>query len=177
MEPQEMAENTEKAHESGQRGIGLTMAIFAVLLAVATMMSHRAHTEEVLLETQATDQWNYYQAKNIRYHVYDADAELAGLFGDKGTQQAADFHAKSAQQKKDSEAIQVEAEKLGKEVIVAGRKAAFMMAASCFWRLPSCSARYRCCRVASFIGGRLSFLARWALPGYCGACWRSISGP
>jgi hypothetical protein len=125
MEPQELAENTEKAHESGQRGIGLTMAIFAVLLAVATMMSHRAHTEEVLLETQATDQWNYYQAKNIRYHVYDADAELAGLFGDKGTQQAADFHAKSAQQKKDSEAIQVEAEKLGKEVIVAGRRARF----------------------------------------------------
>ena len=125
MEPQELEENTERAHESGHRGIGLTMAIFAVLLAVATMMSHRAHTEEVLLETQATDQWNYYQAKNIRYHVYDADAELAGLFGDKGTQQAADFHAKSEQQKKDSEAIQVEAEKLGKEVIVAGRRARF----------------------------------------------------
>jgi len=125
MEPQELAENTEKAHESGQRGIGLTMAIFAVLLAIATMMSHRAHTEEVLLETQATDQWNYYQAKNIRSHVYDADAELANLFGDRGTAQAADFRSKSAQQKKDSEEIQKEAEKLGTEVVVAGRRARF----------------------------------------------------
>src|ERR1700681_1948461 len=125
MEPQELVETTEKAHESGQRLVGLTMAIFAVLLSVATMMSHCAHTEEVLLETQATDQWNYYQAKNIRYHVYDADAELARLFGEKGTQQVADFHAKSEQQKKDSEAIRAEAEKLGKEVIVAGRRARF----------------------------------------------------
>jgi len=125
MEPQELAESTEKAHESGQRGIGLTMAIFAVLLATATMMSHRAHTEEVLLETRATDQWNYYQAKNIRSHVYDADAELATLFGDRGAEKAADFRTKSAQQKKDSEDIQAEAEKLGKEVAVAGRRARF----------------------------------------------------
>jgi hypothetical protein len=92
---------------------------------VATMMSHRAHTEEVLLETQATDQWNYFQAKNIRYHVYDADAELADLFGSQGAKQVADFRAKSAQQKKDSEEIQVEAEKLGKEVVVSGRQARF----------------------------------------------------
>jgi hypothetical protein len=125
MEPQELAENTEKAHESGERGIGLTMAIFAVLLAIATMMSHRAHTEEVLREAQATDQWNYFQAKNIRSHVYDADAELAGLFGDRGTQQVTDFHAKSAQQKKDSEEIQREAEKLGKDVELVGRKASY----------------------------------------------------
>src|SRR5438132_9511574 len=75
MEPQELAENTEKAKESGERAIGLTMAILAVLLAVSTLLSHRAHTEEVLLETRATDQWNYYQAKNIRYHVYDARSE------------------------------------------------------------------------------------------------------
>jgi hypothetical protein len=124
MEPQEVAENTEKAKESGERAIGLSMAIFAVLLAVATMLSHRSHTEEVLLETRATDQWNYYQAKNIRYHVYDADSELASLLGEKASQAVADFRSKSAQQKKDSEEIQAEAERLGKEVVLAGRKAA-----------------------------------------------------
>jgi hypothetical protein len=125
MEAQEWAENAEKAKESGERAIGLTMAIFAVLLAVATMLSHRAHTEEVLLETRATDQWNYYQAKNIRSHVYDADSELAALFGDKASQAVADFRSKSAQQKKDYEEIQAEAERLGKEVTLAGRKASF----------------------------------------------------
>jgi hypothetical protein len=79
----------------------------------------------VLLETQATDQWNYYQAKNIRYHVYDADSEIAALLGDKGVPAAADFHAKSLQQKKDSEAIQAEAERLGKNVSVMERRAGF----------------------------------------------------
>jgi hypothetical protein len=125
VEPQELAENTEKARESGARAIGLTMAILAVLLAVSTLLSHRAHTEEVLLETRATDQWNYYQAKNIRSHVYDADAEIASLFAEKGAQAAADFHVKSEQQKKDSEEIQAEAEKLGREVDTASRQARF----------------------------------------------------
>ena len=135
MEPQEMAENTEKAKEAGQGGIGLTMAIFAVLLSIATMVSHRAHTEEVLLETQATDQWNYFQAKNIRSHVYDADAELAGLFGDRGAAQVTKFHSQSAQQKKDSEEIQKEAEKLGAEVRVVGHKARFYDAGELFLEL------------------------------------------
>jgi hypothetical protein len=125
MEPQELAENTEKAKESGERAIGLTMAILAVMLAAATLLSHRAHTEEVLLETRATDQWNYFQAKNIRYHVYEADAQIANLFAEKGAQAAADFRLKSEQQKKDSEEIQAEAEKLGKEVQVTSRKAGF----------------------------------------------------
>ena len=132
MEPQELAENTEKAKESGERLIGLTMAIFAVLLALATMLSHRSHTEEVLLETRATDQWNYYQAKNIRYHVYEADSEIASLLGDKANQAAADFKSKSVQQKKDSEEIQKEAEQLGSEVTVAGRKASYFDASELF---------------------------------------------
>lgn len=125
MEPQEVAENTEKAKASGERAIGLTMAILAVLLAVSTLLSHRAHTEEVLLETRATDQWNYFQAKNIRYHVYDADAQIANLFAEKGAEAAADFRQKSQQQKKDSEEIQAEAEKLGREVQATSRKAGF----------------------------------------------------
>src|SRR5580700_10069405 len=132
MEPQELAENTEKARETGQRAIGLTMAILAVLLAVSTMLSHRAHTEEVLLETRATDQWNYYQAKNIRYHVYEADAEMAALMGDKGAPAAADFRAKGEQQKTDSEKIQKDAEDLGKEVETAGGRARFYDAGELF---------------------------------------------
>jgi hypothetical protein len=125
MEPQELAENTERAKETGQRAIGLTMAILAVLLSVSTLLGHRAHTEEVLLETRATDQWNYFQAKNIRSHVYDADAEIANLFAEKGAQAEADFRVKSTQQKKDSEEIQAEAEKLGREVAATTRKAGF----------------------------------------------------
>ena len=132
MEPQELEEAAEKANESGGQAVGLTMAIFAVLLSISTMLSHRAHTEEVLLETRATDQWNYYQAKNIRYHVYEADAKIAALLGDKGAQAAANFHAEGQQQKTDSEKIQKDAEDLGKEVEAIGRRARFYDASELF---------------------------------------------
>jgi hypothetical protein len=132
MEPQELAENTEKAHESGQRGIGLTMAIFAVLLAIATMMSHRAHTEEVLLETQATDQWNYYQAKNIRSHMYEADSKMAALMGDKNAPLATEFHSSSISQKKDAEEIQKKAQEYEADVVKVGKKAGYYDASELF---------------------------------------------
>ena len=64
-----------------QRNIGLTMAIFAACLAVVTLMGHRLHTEEVVLQTQTADGWAYYQAKNTRSQMYAADAKLAGLAG------------------------------------------------------------------------------------------------
>ena len=125
MEPDELSEAAEKAGESANRGIGLTMAVFAVLLAAATMLSHRSHTEEVVLLTRATDQWNFFQAKNIRSHVYEGDAELAGLLGDRGAQAAADFHSRAERQKTESEQIQHDAEALGQEVEVTERRARF----------------------------------------------------
>jgi hypothetical protein len=170
MEVQEITENAEKANESGERSVGLSMAIFAVLLAIATMFSHRSHTEEVLLETQATDQWNYYQAKNIRSHVYDADAEMAQLFGDKGAAAAADFTSKSQQQKKDSEEIQGEAEKLGKEVVLAGRKAQFYDGSELFLEIAivlssiTLLSRRRAFWQTSFLFGAVGVLAAlWGL--------------
>ncbi len=70
------------------------MAIFAVLVASVSLLGHRAHTEELLLQTKATDQWAYYQAKDIRLHSYQLfldqlslskpqDAELAAKTTDK----------------------------------------------------------------------------------------------
>jgi len=43
--------------------VSLTISILAVLVAGATLLGHRAHTEELLLQSRATDQWSYYQAK------------------------------------------------------------------------------------------------------------------
>lgn len=79
MEPQELQEQTEHAHHSGEKAVGLTMAIVAVLLAVATLLGHRAHTEEVKIQTQVNDQWGFYQAKHSRAHEYGVLAELAAL--------------------------------------------------------------------------------------------------
>lgn len=77
MNPEELSEQAEHAHHSGQKAIGLTTAVTAVLLAVATLMSHRAHTEEIKLQTKAVDQWNFYQAKHLRAHIYGVEAQKA----------------------------------------------------------------------------------------------------
>jgi hypothetical protein len=74
MEPQEL-QDTEQAEHKGEKGIGLTMAIVAVLLAVSTQLSHRAHTEEIKLQTRVNDGWGFYQAKHIRAHEYGKYAE------------------------------------------------------------------------------------------------------
>lgn len=77
MNPEELSEQAEHAHHAGQKAIGLTTAVTAVLLAVATLLSHRAHTEEIKLQTKAVDQWNFYQAKHLRAHIYGVEAQKA----------------------------------------------------------------------------------------------------
>ena len=76
---EELKEGAEHAHERGEKGIGLTMAIVAVLLAMATLMGHRTHTEVGLIQGKIVDEWNFYQAKHGRAHEYGAFAELAAL--------------------------------------------------------------------------------------------------
>jgi hypothetical protein len=58
--------------------VSVTISILAVLVAAVTLLGHRAHTEELLLQAQATDQWAYYQAKNIRLHEMQAVADILG---------------------------------------------------------------------------------------------------
>jgi Domain of unknown function (DUF4337) len=79
MEANEIQEQTEHAHRAGEKAIGVTTTIVAVLLAIATLLSHRAHTEEVKLQTKVNDQWGFYQAKHSRAHQYGALAEIAAL--------------------------------------------------------------------------------------------------
>jgi len=79
MNIEELKEGTEYAQHSGEKGVGLTMALVAVLLAMATLLGHRAHTEEGLLQGKIVDEWNFYQAKHSRAHEYGAIAEVAAL--------------------------------------------------------------------------------------------------
>jgi len=66
-EAQELKENAEHgSQESVLRPVAFTMSLLAVLVAVTTVLGHRTHTEAVLEQNKATDQWNFYQAKKIR---------------------------------------------------------------------------------------------------------------
>src|SRR5215831_12787268 len=79
MEPDELQEKTEHAMHTGQKAIGLTTAIVAVLLATVSLLSHRSHTEAILLLGKSVDEWNFYQAKHGRAHEYGLVAEVTAL--------------------------------------------------------------------------------------------------
>lgn len=76
----EHAEHAQHAaHDPFQARVAITMAVIAALLAAVTLLSHRAHNETLqaqieagVLQTKASDQWSFFQAKNIRDHEYEA---------------------------------------------------------------------------------------------------------
>jgi hypothetical protein len=64
------------AHDAGLRPVAFTMSLLAVLVAVTTVLGHRTHTEAVLDQNKATDQWNEYQAKKIRSYNTQLSQDL-----------------------------------------------------------------------------------------------------
>jgi hypothetical protein len=69
MEPTEMQEFSKQMKEGGEESltsISLAISILAVLVAMVTVLGHRSHTEAVLMQSRAGDQWNLYEAKKIR---------------------------------------------------------------------------------------------------------------
>ncbi len=65
--PEELEEVRGKAFT---RRVALTTAIFAVILAIASLGGNNAMKEMLLAQQQASDQWAFYQAKVIREHFY-----------------------------------------------------------------------------------------------------------
>jgi hypothetical protein len=134
-EVKELQEVAAEARSREDKSIGLTMAIVAVLLAVSTMLGHRMHTESVLLQTRATDQWAYYQAKNIRAHMYEADAQMAGALGAQGAKVAEDFKRRGEKQRGEAESVRGNAEKMESETQAAERKATHYNLAEIFFEI------------------------------------------
>ncbi len=120
-EAQELREQAEKAREDKSlAAVSLTMAVLAVFVAVVSLLGHRAHTEEVLLQAKSSDQWAYYQAKNIREHEDELFGDLASVAASNDAGAMAKFREKSEQEaeryKHDKGEIQDEARKLEAEV-------------------------------------------------------------
>jgi hypothetical protein len=135
METEELLETAEHALGSGQRRIGVTMAIFAACLAVVTLMGHRLHTEEVVLQTQTADGWAYYQAKNTRSQMYAADAKLAELASGQGAALAKAWVEKANQEGKQADAIRHDTEELDRQTQAAARRATRFDAAEVFFEI------------------------------------------
>ena len=107
--------------------VSVTMAILAVLGALVTLLGHRAHTEELLLQAQATDQWAYYQAKNIRLHEMEAVADMVGTLAPQDKEKAAAVHEKYVKEveryKSDKENIGDKAKEVESERDLVSRRA------------------------------------------------------
>lgn len=127
-ELQELQEHAEKAREDRSlAAVSLTMAVVAVCVAVVSLLGHRAHTEEVVLQAKASDQWAYYQAKNIREHEDVLFGDMAALLATNDAAAVAKAREKYTQEaeryKHDKGEIKDEAEKLDKEVVMERRRA------------------------------------------------------
>src|SRR6266700_1473166 len=71
----EIHHEVEHADELGKK-IGGMAAILAVLLAVVTIISHRAHTDAVLLKAEANDAGSFFQSKRIKFHSLELGEDL-----------------------------------------------------------------------------------------------------
>lgn len=107
--------------------VSVTISTLAVLVAAVTLLSHRAHTEELLLQSKATDQWSYYQAKNIRLREVQSIGDLLSALAPADKQKAESLREKYANEAEryasDKEDISKEAKNLENESQLAGRKA------------------------------------------------------
>jgi len=64
--PDELEEARDKAFS---RRVALTTAVYAVVLAIASLGGSNAMKEMLLAQQDASNQWSYYQAKVIREHL------------------------------------------------------------------------------------------------------------
>ena len=116
----ELREHAEEAKErKGLAPVSLTMAIVAVLVATISMLGHRAHTEEILLQNQTTDKWAYYQAKNLRLNNLQAlNKVMSALEGknEKAEQVQKGFEADIERYTEDKNKAQEEAHELEAEL-------------------------------------------------------------
>lgn len=71
-------------HDPTGKKVGVMAAILAVLLAVVTIASHRAHTAAIIHKSTANDDWAYYQANSIKLHNVELGEELLEALNAKG---------------------------------------------------------------------------------------------
>ena len=87
-EVHELHEHAEHGHAPGMAPVSFTMALLAVLVAAVTLLGHRSHTEEILLQNRTTDEWAYYQAKNLRRNNLEALRDVMGALQGKDAEKA-----------------------------------------------------------------------------------------
>ncbi len=104
MEPGEISEFAKELREAGEARmthVSLIISVLAVLVALVTVFSHRQHTEAVLSQAKASDQWGEYQGRRIRQAELGVAADLISSIPgvDQNTRQTKLNQYKAAQAK------------------------------------------------------------------------------
>lgn len=120
-ETEELQEHAEHAKNPFEKRVAATMAILAAGLAVVSVLGHIATTDELLNQQKASDQWAYYQAKNIRRYQSEVARDLFTSMNQPGKSQ--EYSKNAEKYRKDDEEIQKEAGALEKESHLRGRQA------------------------------------------------------
>lgn len=95
----EVHTEVESADPFGKK-IGIVASIVAVFLAIVSIVSHRAHTDAVLMKSGANDKWSYYQSKRIKFHSLELGEDLVGVLGGKSADAQKMLEKYAAEKKK-----------------------------------------------------------------------------
>jgi hypothetical protein len=111
---EEVEEHVHHAQDPFDKRVAGTMAIIAALLAIVSVLGQHFNTEKLLNQQLASDQWAYYQAKDIRRYVALVAQDTLGQL--KADPQLASKYAKDANRyKNETAAIQDKARDFERE--------------------------------------------------------------
>ncbi len=125
---QEFSKEMQEAGEASMKRVSLIISVLAVLVAMVTVLSHREHTEAVLFQARASDQWSEYQGRRIRQAELGLAADMLSL--QPGISQAVlqpklnEYKSRQERAQQQLEEDTSEAKKLEGEVRIAERRAA-----------------------------------------------------
>jgi len=121
-EHEEVEEHLHHAKDPFDKLVAGTMAGVAALLAIVSVAGQHYNTEKLLNQQKSSDQWAFYQAKNIRHYVAGATVDI--LKQEKAEPARVDSYVKDgAKYEKDMKDIQKEANEFSEESKKAGELA------------------------------------------------------
>jgi hypothetical protein len=100
---EEIHHSAEYSGETWISWVAFSTAILAVLAAIAGLLSGQHVNEAMMSQIEASDQWNYYQAKSIKASVLDAKMSLTSAHNESD-------QSKRDRYEKEQEEIKSEAE-------------------------------------------------------------------
>ena len=65
-----------KRHNANHMRSAITAAVLAVCAAIGSLLSGHSANDAILLQSKASDQWSYYQAKSTKGHLYEVNKTL-----------------------------------------------------------------------------------------------------